>query len=147
MGLLLRVSALVSLTWAALLAIPPDALTDLPPTPLSRTFGHTLVAYNATLAGLFLWAARAPHRNMPAIVVAIATTAARIVVDLIGLLGDLPPSPAVYFVVDLLVGVALLVGLLEALPRTVAAMRVGDDAPGTEPPPTAAGVAIRKRRH
>lgn len=114
MATLLRINALVSLAWAGVLFVTP---AEFAAGPLARTLAQLLAAHYATLAGLCIWAARAPANHIAIVVAAIATSAARIVIDLVGLLGDLPPEPAVYFVVDLLVAVALLVGLLEALPR------------------------------
>lgn len=120
MATLLRLAALANVLWAVLLFAGPEPFQA---GPLAETLAHLLAAHLAALAGLYLWAARTPHEHIAIVVAAIAATAARVILDLVGLLGDLPAEPAVYFVVDLLIGFALLVGLLEALPRTLARRR------------------------
>lgn len=130
MASLLRLAALVNVLWAALLfAAPAPFQTGA----LAETLAHLLAAHLAALAGLYLWAARRPHEHIAIVVAAIAVTAARVILDLVGLLGELPAEPAVYFVVDLLIGFALLVGLLEALPRTLSRRR-DDPAAGDQHP-------------
>lgn len=129
MNHLLRISAAQALAWAVLLLAAPQWVAGGPPDPLALTLGHDWAAAQLVLAGLFYWAARNPAANLPIIVAAIVTTAGRVVVDLVGLLGPLPPAPGVFFVADLLLGFALLVGLLEALPRTLPRRSQRDDSP------------------
>lgn len=127
MNHLLRICAAQALVWAGLLFVAPEWLADGPIDPLGRTLGHGWASAQIVLAALFLWGARAPVSHIPVVVAAIGLTATRVLVDLVGLLGPLPPQPGVYFVADLLVGFALLVGLLEALPRTLPG-RASDEA-------------------
>jgi len=123
MNALLRITAVVNVLWAGLLLAAPHLLTEGVPAPVTETLGYLVACHSLTLAGLCWYGARAPHLNLPVIVAATTMAAAHILVDLVGLLGALPPEPAVFFVVDLLVHVALLVGLLESLPRTIAQRR------------------------
>lgn len=123
MTILLRITAVVGLAWSFLLLCAPQALTGGPPDPVLRTLAAFLATVLAILAAAFLRASGEPEGDLFTCGLAIATVATRVVIDLWGLLGDLPPEPALYFLVDLIVGFALLVGLLESLPRTVARSR------------------------
>ncbi len=127
MNHLLRICAAQALAWAGLLFLGPHWLASGPVDPLARTFGYAWASAQVVLAVLFLRGARAPVGHLHLVVAAIGLTASRVVVDLVGLLGPLPPEPGVYFVADLLVAFALLVGLLEALPRTLP-RRAGSEA-------------------
>jgi hypothetical protein len=128
--ILLRITAVVGLAWSGLLLFAPQALTGGPPDPVLRALAGSLAAVLVILAAAFLRASSEPESDLFTVGLAIATVASRVVIDLWGLLGDLPPEPALYFLVDLIVGFALLVGLLEALPRTVARSRSGASANG-----------------
>lgn len=123
MAILLRITAGVSVAWAVLLLAFPAQLTATPPDALTLTLVYSLAAGHLGLAATFAWAARQPAANIALVAIAIAFVAARVIIDLVGLLGTLPPRPAVFFLFDLMVGFALLVGLLEALPRMVSAAR------------------------
>lgn len=130
MNHLLRISAALALIWSALLLTAPSWLAGGAIDPLALTLGHGWAAAQIVLACLFLWAARDPQAHVAIVIAAIATTAGHVLVDLVGLLGSLPPAPGVFFVADLLVAFALLVGLLEALPRSLP-RRSNDAGPHT----------------
>ncbi len=126
MSALLCATAAVAVAWAILLVVAPQLLGDNPPSALTLVLGYSLAATQAILAVAFLRAARNPARDLFTCGLAIALVSTHVVVDLWGLLGTLPPTPSFYFLIDLIVAFALLVGLLEALPRTVAALPQAD---------------------
>ena len=127
MTVLLRITAAVAVVWSGVMLFALEGLAAAPVEPLLRTVAASLAAALLALAAAFVRASRAPSGDLFTVGLAIATVAARVVIDLWSLLGDLPPQPALYFLIDLVVAFALLVGLLEALPRTVAATRQADE--------------------
>lgn len=122
MSALLCATAAVAAAWALLLVVAPQLLADSPPSALTLVLGYSLAATQSILAVAFVRAARKPSRELFTCGLAIALVSAHVLIDLWGLLGSLPPTPSLYFLIDLIVAFALLVGLLEALPRTVAAL-------------------------
>ncbi len=120
MSVLLRIAASVSLAWAALLLGLKDQLIaaeQLSPSP--RAFANGLGIANVVLAFVFWHAAGAPAQNRSAVYGAIMLMALRTANDLYELLVLLPPNQALVSLADLVFSVALLVGILEALPRMV----------------------------
>lgn len=121
---LLKVTAVISLLWALLLlgfkelAIPAADLT-----PLVRALANGLGTASAALAFLFWYAASDPPAHRDAIYTAIGLQFGKAVNDVYEVLRLLPPDQAVVSLIDLFVSVALLAGLLEALPRTLAGPR------------------------
>ncbi len=119
MGLLLRLSALSCLLWAVALlgfkniAIAPDQLT-----PVARALANGLGIAQLVLMYFFWSASAAPAENRVAIQAAIFLMAVKTANDLYEIIVLLPPQEALASVIDLMLSVALLVGLLEALPRT-----------------------------
>jgi len=117
----LRASALVSLGWAALVLgfkdrfIAADQLS-----PVGRSVANGLGITNLVLAYLFWYAAGEPAANRGAIYSAIMLAALKTANDLYDLLVLVPADRALFSLGDLVLSVALLVGLLEALPRTLA---------------------------
>ena len=120
MSVLLRIAAAFSLVWAvALLAFKKELFgaTALP--PLGRAFANGLGIAHVVYAYVFWYAARAPAVNRAAIYAAIMLMGLRTINDLYQLLVLLPPDQALISLFDLVVSVALLVGILESLPRVV----------------------------
>ena len=118
MKILLRVAATVCAVWAALLLVGKErwvAADEL--TPLVRALANTLGITYVALAALFAGAAFAPAANRAAVYTGILLVALNTVNDLYQLLVLLPPGLATVSLVNLAVNVALLVGLIEALPR------------------------------
>lgn len=119
MSTLLRLSALSCLLWAVCLlgfkdaAIAPDQLT-----PVARGLANGLGITQIVLIYFFWTAAAAPAENRVTIQAAIFLMAAKTANDLYEIIILLPPQEALGSVIDLMMSVALLVGLLEALPRT-----------------------------
>ncbi len=121
MGVLLRIAALVSFAWAVvLLAFKKGLFGAAALTPLGQAFANGLGIAQLVFAYLFLYAAAAPARQRGAIYAAIMLMALRTANDLYQLLVLLPPDQALLSLADLVVSVALLVGILEALPRLLA---------------------------
>jgi hypothetical protein len=122
---LLRLCALVSFVWAIVLVamqrggIVPDA--EL--TSLTRALANGLALTNVVLAYAFWYASSDPAANRGTIYSAMLLAALKIVNDLYEVLVLLSAEQAFASVLDLVVSIALLVGLLEALPRMVAEAR------------------------
>jgi hypothetical protein len=122
MSLLLRLTALLMLAWAVFLF----ALTGLVVgqeglSPQVRAFANGLAVANAALAYVFWYGARDPAANRGAVYGAIILLALKLANDLYELLVLLPSRGATISLVDLVVTLTLLVGIIEALPRTVKA--------------------------
>jgi hypothetical protein len=117
---LLRLAAVVSLSWAALLIVFKEQVFTPPAlSPLGQAFANGLGVAHLVFACLFWYAARAPAANRGAIYTAIMLMALRTANDLYQLLILLPPDQALISLADLVVSVGLLVGILEALPRVL----------------------------
>jgi hypothetical protein len=120
-NVLLRIAAVVSLAWAVVLLALKDRLfgtAGMP--PLGRAFANGLGITQLVLAYVFWYAARAPATQRGAVYAAIIWMALRTANDLYQLLVLLPPDQALISLADLVLSVALLVGILEALPRMLA---------------------------
>ena len=118
MSVLLRIAAVVSLVWAlALLLLKKPLFGVAAVPPLAAAFANGLAITNVVFAYMFWYAAGAPAVNRGAIYGAIMLMALRTANDLYQLLVLLPPDQALLSLADLVISVALLVGILEALPR------------------------------
>jgi len=118
MKTLLRVAALVCAVWAVLLLVGKErwvVADDL--TPLVRALANTLGVTYVVLAALFAGAAIAPAANRAAVYAGILLMALNTVNELYQLLVLLPLPLATVSLVNLVVNIALLVGLIEGLPR------------------------------
>lgn len=121
MKVLLRIAAGVSLAWAVILLALKEPVFAAPTlSPLGRAFANGLGVAYAVFAYVFWYASTAPAANRVAIYAAIMLMASRTANDLYQLLVLLPPEQALISLADLVVSVALLVGILEALPRALA---------------------------
>ena len=122
MSAFLRASALVSLGWAVLVLgfkdrfIGADQLS-----PAARSVANAFGIAHVVLAYVFWYAAGAPAANRGAVYAAIMLAALKTANDLYDLLVLVPADRALVSLGDLVLSVALLVGLLEALPRTLGA--------------------------
>lgn len=122
MSAFLRASALVSLGWAVLVLGFKDRFIGAEPLlPVGRAVANALGIANLVLAYMFWHAAGAPAANRGAIYSAIMLAALKTANDLYDLLVLVPADRALISLGDLVLSVALLVGLLEALPRTLRA--------------------------
>jgi hypothetical protein len=123
-SVLLRVMAALSLMWALLFVGCKDRLLDVEQlSPLVRALANGLGAAHVALACVFWHGARAPTVHRGAIYGALILLVSKTANDLYGLLVLLPPGLALLSLLDLVISVALLVAVLEALPRTFAAPR------------------------
>jgi hypothetical protein len=119
-SVLLRIAAAFSLAWGvALLAFKNDLLDAAALPPLGRAFANGLGIAHVVYAYVFWYAARAPAAHRGVIYGAIMLMALRTANDLYQLLVLLPPEQALISLFDLVVSVALLVGILESLPRVL----------------------------
>lgn len=122
MSVLLRVVAALSLLWALVFLGFKDRLIDPEDlSPLARALANALGAAHLVLAYVFWYGARAPTVHRSAIYGAIMLLVSKTANDLYGMLVLLPPRFALVSLLDLVVSVALLVSVLESLPRTFAA--------------------------
>lgn len=127
MSTLLRLSALSCLLWAiGLLAFKDVAITPDQLTPVARALANGLGITQLVLIYFFWSAAKAPAENRVTIQAAIFLMAAKTANDLYEIIILLPPNEALGSVIDLMVSVALLVGLLESLPRTFGPSRAAE---------------------
>jgi hypothetical protein len=121
-SVLLRVTAVVLVGWAVLLlALKDYTLTAEQLSPMVRALANGLGVANVVLAYVFWYAARDPAANRGAIYGAIMLMVFKTANDLYEMLVLLPADRALVSLADLVFSVGLLVGLLEALPRTLAA--------------------------
>ena len=120
MSLLLRLAALLLVVWAAiLLAMKGRVVAQGELSPQVHSFANGLAVASAALAFVFWYGARDPAANRCAVYGAIVFLALRLADDLYALLVLLPAHGATISLADLVITLALLVGILEALPRTV----------------------------
>ena len=118
MSLLLRLTAILSLVWTILLLGYKELVVGVALlSPLVRALANALGIANLVLAYVFWTAAREPAANRHTVYGAIALLAIKVATDSYDLLVLLPPSPAMVSLADLVLSLALLVGILEALPR------------------------------
>ena len=120
MRVLLRLTAVVSLAWALLLGSKDRLIAADQLSPLARALANGLGLANLVLAYLFWYAARDPAANRGAVYGAIMLLVLKTANDLYELLALLPADQALVSLADLVLSVALLVGILEALPRMLA---------------------------
>jgi len=114
----------VSLAWAVLLlAMKDHVIAAAQLTPLARALANGLGIANIVLTYVFWYAARDPGSHRGVIYGAIMLSALKTANDLYELLVLLPPEQALVSLADLVLSVGLLVGILESLPRTLAATR------------------------
>jgi hypothetical protein len=127
-SVLLRIAAAFSLAWAVALLAFKTELFDAATLPsLGRAFANGLGIAHVVYAYVFWYAASAPAANRGVIYGTIMLMALRTANDLYQLLVLLPPEQALISLFDLVVSVALLVGILESLPRVLG--RQGGDLP------------------
>lgn len=120
MSILLRLAALSCLLWAiALLVLNDQLVAPEQLTPVARALANGLAITQFVLIYLFWNAARAPAQHREVIYAAIFLMAIKTANDLYEILILLPPNEALVSVFDLIISMALLVGFLEALPRTL----------------------------
>ncbi len=121
---MLRVAAAFSLAWATLLlGLRGRMLISEHLSAVPQALINGLGILYLVLAYMFWYAARDPARNRGVIHAAIMMVALKTANDLYDLLVLLPPQLAMVSLGDLVLSVSLLVGILEALPRTLAAAR------------------------
>lgn len=121
---MLRLTAAFSLAWAiVLLGLRGRMLVSEHLSPVPQAFVNGLGILYLVLTYVFWYAAHDPARNRGAIHAAIMLVALKTASDLYDLLVLLPPQLAIVSLGDLVLSVGLLVGILQALPRTLAAAR------------------------
>jgi hypothetical protein len=121
-SLLLRLTALLMLAWAiVLLALQGYIIAAEQLSPQVRALANGLTVANLALAYVFWHGAHDPVANRAAVYGAMILLALKLVNDLYELLVLLPPRWAAISLADLVISLAFLVGILEALPRVVKA--------------------------
>ncbi len=122
MSVLLRLTALLALAWAvSLLVLKGQVIAPGELSPLVRALANGLGTANLAFAYLFWHAARDPAANRGAVYTALILLGLKLANDVYELLALLPPGEAVISLGDLVLSLALLVGILEALPRMFSA--------------------------
>lgn len=118
MSLLLRLTALLALAWAVvLLPLKGQVIAPGELSPLVHALANGLGSANLAFACLFWYGARDPAANRGAVYTAIILLGLKLANDVYELLVLLPAGEAVISLADLVLSLALLVGILEALPR------------------------------
>jgi len=117
-SLLLRLAALLTLAWAVFLLTVKGYVAPEELSPQVRAFANGLAVANVALAYVFWHGAHDPAANRGAVYGAIILFTLRLANDLYELLVLLPARWAAISLADLVITLALLVGILEALPRT-----------------------------
>ena len=126
MSAVLRVAGAFALVWALLLLEFKErvlAVADL--SPLLRALANALGILYLVATYVFWYAAGDPAKNRGAVYAAIVFLALKTANDLYDLLVLLPPNEALVSLADLVLSLALLVAVLQALPRTLASSRAG----------------------
>jgi hypothetical protein len=125
-SILLRAIAVLSLAWAVLFLCFKERFAATGEMPsLMRALANGLGVANLVLAFVFWQAAGDPAANRGVVYGAIMLSALKTANDLYDLLVLLPPDRALVSLGDLVLSVALLVGILEALPKTLPRRRSG----------------------
>ncbi len=120
MSLLLRLAALVSLLWAIYLLFPQSvALVPLAATSATAVPANGLGIANVGFAYLFWRAASNPSGERSAIYTALLVFGLRAANDTYEVLYVLNGKAAVASLIDLVLSLALFVGMLNALPSTL----------------------------
>ncbi|MDX2166409.1 MAG: hypothetical protein SF182_05075 [Deltaproteobacteria bacterium] len=119
MSTLLRIAAFYSLAWAILLACPgmlPPALD-----PAGRSLELAVMGANLAFALLFWTAARAPERARPTLYAALLVFGLRAALGTYEVLYTLEGPAAVWRLTDMVLSLALFVGVLNSLPGVLGA--------------------------
>ena len=120
MGWLLRTTAIASLLWAVGLVVAPAYLVlEEQLTPLAKAFANGQAAAGVVFAFAFWRAAGETPANRTVIYSAILLLVFKTAADLYGVLELLDGVAALLSLADLVVCVALSVGLIESLPRAL----------------------------
>jgi hypothetical protein len=124
MSLFLRITAAVSLLWAVLL-VPGQSiyLVGERATPLHHALANGLGIASVVFAFMFWRAAADPPHERTAVYSAMLLLAFKVANDLYELLSLLQGPEAFPSMLDMIASLALLVGMLQALPATLAAGR------------------------
>ena len=124
MSAVLRVAAGFALIWALLLlGFKERVLAAADLSPLLRALANALGILYLAITYVFWYAAGDPAANRGAIYAAIVFLGLKTGNDLYDLLVLLPPNAALVSLADLVISLALLVAVLQALPRTLASQR------------------------
>jgi hypothetical protein len=125
-SVLLRLTALLMLTWAVvLLALQGYIIAPEQLSPQVRAVANGMAVANLALAYVFWHGAYDPAANRAAVYGAMILLVLKLVNDLYELLVLLPAGGAAISLADLVISLAFLVGILEALPRAVKAGETG----------------------
>lgn len=127
MRLWLAISSVIFMLWAAVLLLSPQTL--LAPEYASTHPGSVTLLALVHFVGAVLaaWTASNPRAHLLGIYSTMLLLLARWMADTYGVLVALPPEQAALTLADLISSLALLVGVLEALPRFVGAEAAGKD--------------------
>jgi hypothetical protein len=123
-SIFLRITSVISLLWAALLAAGRQTyLVGERATPLHHALANGLAIACVVFAFMFWRAAADPPRERTAVYGAVLLLALKVANDLYELLALLQGPEAFPSMLDMIASLALLVGVLQALPATLAAGR------------------------
>jgi len=119
-NILLRVAAVYSLAWAVALAFPRSLSFGAgPPTPDISSLEHGLAIANLGLAYLFYRASAQPAAHRAVLYAALIIFGLRGTVGTYEVLYVLDGTPAMIRLIDFVLSLALFVGILNSLPKTL----------------------------
>lgn len=124
MSIMLRIAAFYSLAWAVLLAIPGL----LPPAgdPAVSSLEMAVMGANLAFALLFWSAAKAPAAALPVLYAALIVFGLRAALGTYEVLYSMEGPAAVLRLVDMVLSLALFVGVLNSLPGVLGRTRESD---------------------
>lgn len=131
MSNLLRVAAVYSLLWAIGLAFAGRAAFGGDLTPEMRSLGNCMAIASLALAYLFFRASKAPLAERGVLYAALVNFGLRGIVGTVEVLYLLEGHAAMLRLVDMVVSMALFVGMLNALPDTLLAQEPAEPGDGS----------------
>jgi heme A synthase len=118
-SVLLRIAAVIFLGWSILLGLQPFGATTLLGQPVARALASGLAVANLGFAYLFWRAGADPPNERSAIYTALIVLGLRAALDTYDVLYVLEGAPAMAAVVDMVICLALFVGVINTLPATL----------------------------
>lgn len=119
MSVLLRIAAVIFIGWSIVLGLQPFGATTLLGQPVTRALASSLAVANLGFAYLFWRAAKDPRGERSAIYTALIVFGLRAALGTYAVLYVLDGAPAMAALVDMVICLALFVGVVNTLPATL----------------------------
>jgi heme A synthase len=118
-SVLLRIAAVIFFGWSILLGLQPFGAATVLGQPVERALANGLAAANFGFAYLFWRAGKDPPRERSAIYTAMIVLGLRAALGTYEVLYVLEGAPAMAALIDMVVCLALFVGVINTLPATL----------------------------